>query len=110
MTTHCQDFGVIDETGEWEGNSFVTTRTRTVGKSRTIMVDVTEHGPRTSKKRADAAARRAARQASATPLRKATGTLIFDQESVRSSKKMDENGHISETTTKVRSSTFSFTV
>ncbi|QDH84913.1 hypothetical protein SEA_Phreeze_49 [Mycobacterium phage Phreeze] len=99
---------LVSLTSEWVGDSYLRVRTRRVGRSGTLMVDVAEYAARPSKKRALDIARKAARQSSATPLRGATGSVIFEHETVKATNKLDPEGNVTPIRTRVRNTTFAF--
>lgn len=107
MATHSdKNSNVIGLHSEWIGKSHLRVRTRRVGKSATIMVDVTEFGERTSKRRAASVAGSTAKSAGMA----GTGVVIFDHETPRVLKRLDANGNVIESKTRVRTTTFAFGV
>ena len=102
------EIGLIALHSEFVGKSQMRVRTRLVGKSSTLLVDVTELGPTTSKKRALTAATDAARLAGSS----GKAVLVSDHQSVRPANRLDpETGHvIAAKPTAVRSTTFMFKV
>lgn len=105
-----KETGLVSMHSEWVGKSYVRTVARRVGKSATLMVDVTEYADRPSKKRASAAARHAAREASATPVKAPAGSVIFEHESVRQTNRLDEDGNLVPLRTRMRTTTFAFRI
>ena len=103
-----KETGLVSMHSEWVGKSYVRTVARRVGKSATLMVDVTEYADRPSKKRASAAARHAAREASATPVKAPAGSVIFEHESVKATNRPDNDGNLVPLRTRMRTTTFAF--
>lgn len=97
--------GLIGLHSEFVGKSEMRVKTRRVGNSAVVMVDVTELGPSTSKRRAEKAARDAARLAGIA----STGHAIFDYETSRSANRLDPRGYAIPTAPiRVRNMSFAF--
>ena len=110
-----KETGLVSMYSEWVGKSYVRTVARRVGKSATLMVDVTEYADRPSKKRASVAARRASAAVKLSELdagrsasRPSAGTVIFEHESVKQTNRLDEDGNLVPLRTRMRTTTFAF--
>lgn len=101
------EIGLIALHSEWVGPNNFRVRTRRILKSSVILVDVTEYGRHTSKRRAEKVAREAALLAGT----EGSAAVISDYEVVRKPKRLTPEGHVVEAVaTKVRSMTFAFGV
>lgn len=101
-----KETGLVSMHSEWVGKSYVRTVARRVGKSATLMVDVTEYADRPSKQRAATVAKQAARSAGTS----GAASVIFEHESVKATNRLDDDGNLVPLRTRMRTTTFAFGV